>query len=211
MANLFSISLTLLVASARLLHIDKYPKDVFVFANIDGSSDETFSNGGSGVFMTTPSDATYRRVISAGITASCFTYELQVIIEALETLPILELVKETNAVANFKLRDKSISLKHQLRNIRGDSLMTKTTNRPRIGHYRGMKTDRDGRRTYRNWDNNPNTELTPDHIFHCPTVPAALKETEKKKKSFSPQTSKRIIMDRLKEQSSGPMVLSNLV
>ncbi|GFV87095.1 uncharacterized protein TNCV_5113131 [Trichonephila clavipes] len=59
----------------------------------DNSSDETFLNGNSGVFMTTPSDENYQRVFSAGSIATCFTYELRAMIEALdqyETLPILE-------------------------------------------------------------------------------------------------------------------------
>ncbi|GFW97879.1 hypothetical protein TNCV_1426421 [Trichonephila clavipes] len=62
----------------------------------DGSSIETFSNGASGVFMTTPSDGTYQQVFGAGAIASCFTCEPRAIIEALdlyETLPILEQVK----------------------------------------------------------------------------------------------------------------------
>ncbi|GFX54110.1 transposable element Tcb1 transposase [Trichonephila clavipes] len=60
----------------------------------DGSSDETFLNRGSGVFMTTASNESYQRVI--GVIASCFTCELPAIIEALnlyETLPILEQAK----------------------------------------------------------------------------------------------------------------------
>ncbi|GFU49800.1 hypothetical protein TNCV_2930671 [Trichonephila clavipes] len=48
------------------------------------SSNETFSNEGFKVFMTTPSDATYQQVIGTGDIASCFTCELQVIIEALD-------------------------------------------------------------------------------------------------------------------------------
>ncbi|GFX30057.1 uncharacterized protein TNCV_2617681 [Trichonephila clavipes] len=41
-----------------------------------------------------------------------------------------------------------------------------------------MKIDRDGRRTYRNCDNCLDTELTPVHIFDCPTVLASLQELE---------------------------------
>ncbi|GFU86809.1 hypothetical protein TNCV_1342541 [Trichonephila clavipes] len=44
----------------------KYPQNDFVFAYTYGSSDETFLKGGSGVFMTTPSDANYQRVVGAG-------------------------------------------------------------------------------------------------------------------------------------------------
>ncbi|GFS78510.1 uncharacterized protein TNCV_3147631 [Trichonephila clavipes] len=39
-----------------------------------------------------------------------------------------------------------------------------------------MKFDRDGRRTYRNWYNCLDTELTPAHIFDCPAVLAAVQE-----------------------------------
>ncbi|GFW33058.1 hypothetical protein TNCV_2109881 [Trichonephila clavipes] len=61
-----------------------------------GFSDEIFLNGGLEVFITTPSDATNQRVIGAGAIASCYTYELLTIIEALdlyETFPILEQAK----------------------------------------------------------------------------------------------------------------------
>ncbi|GFW40378.1 hypothetical protein TNCV_1019361 [Trichonephila clavipes] len=43
----------------------------------DGSSDETLLNGGSGIFMSTPYDATYQRVLGTGDIASCFTCELR--------------------------------------------------------------------------------------------------------------------------------------
>ncbi|GFX31338.1 uncharacterized protein TNCV_2061561 [Trichonephila clavipes] len=53
---------------------------------------------------------------------------------------------DANAVANFKLREITILAKRQLCNIlSGDRLITKTIARLRIGHYRGMKIDRDGR------------------------------------------------------------------
>ncbi|GFV28149.1 uncharacterized protein TNCV_678371 [Trichonephila clavipes] len=50
--------------------------------------------------------------------------------------------------------------------------------RLRTGHYRGMKFDRDGRRSYRNCDNRLDTELIPAHIFDCPAILAALQERE---------------------------------
>ncbi|GFV11182.1 ribonuclease H [Trichonephila clavipes] len=83
---------TSIIKAKGLNTIGKYPQEDFVFAYTDGSSDETFLNGGSGVFMTTPSDANYQRIIGAGAIAFCFTCERE-IIEALnlyETLPILE-------------------------------------------------------------------------------------------------------------------------
>ncbi|GFV45841.1 uncharacterized protein TNCV_2322011 [Trichonephila clavipes] len=86
---------------------------------------------------------------------------------------------DANAVANFKLREKSIPAKHQIFNIRGDSPITKTIARLRTGHYIGMKFDRYGRRPYRNCDNCLDTELTPAHIFDCPAILAALEEREK--------------------------------
>ncbi|GFX36022.1 uncharacterized protein TNCV_4215441 [Trichonephila clavipes] len=49
----------------------------------------------------------------------------------------------------------------------------------RTGHHRGMKFDRDDRRTYRNCDNCLETELTPVHIFDCPIIRAALQERNK--------------------------------
>ncbi|GFV43844.1 RNase H domain-containing protein [Trichonephila clavipes] len=51
---------------------------------------------------------------------------------------------DANTVANFKLREKSIPVKHQICNISGDRLITKTIARLRADHYRGMKFDRDG-------------------------------------------------------------------
>ncbi|GFS83747.1 hypothetical protein TNCV_610831 [Trichonephila clavipes] len=67
--------------------IDKYSKNDFVFAYTDVSSDETFSNGGSRVFMTTPSDATYQRVIGA---TSCELQAISEVLDLYETVPILE-------------------------------------------------------------------------------------------------------------------------
>ncbi|PRD22890.1 UNVERIFIED_CONTAM: hypothetical protein NCL1_47888 [Trichonephila clavipes] len=64
----------------------------------------------------------------------------------------------------------------QIFNISGDNLIIKTIARIRTGHYRGMKFDRDGRISYRNCDNCPDTELTPAHIFVCPAILAALQE-----------------------------------
>ncbi|GFW18290.1 hypothetical protein TNCV_4008291 [Trichonephila clavipes] len=48
---------------------------------------------------------------------------------------------DVNTVADFKLREESIPVKHQ---ISGDRLITKTIGRRRTGHYRGMKFDRGG-------------------------------------------------------------------
>ncbi|GFU64389.1 hypothetical protein TNCV_3947561 [Trichonephila clavipes] len=42
---------------------------------------------------------------------------------------------DVNVVANFKLREKRIPVKHQLRNIRGDRFITETTTRLPTGHY----------------------------------------------------------------------------
>ncbi|GFS83746.1 hypothetical protein TNCV_610821 [Trichonephila clavipes] len=39
-----------------------------------------------------------------------------------------------------------------------------------------MKVDRGGRRTYRNWANFSDIELTPDHIFDCPAILAGIQE-----------------------------------
>ncbi|GFT60846.1 RNase H domain-containing protein [Trichonephila clavipes] len=78
-----------------------------------------------------------------------------------------------NAVTNFKLREESIPVKHQLCNRNGDYLITNT--RIRTGHYDGMKIDWEGKRTYRNCDNCLDTELKPAHIFDSPAILAALK------------------------------------
>ncbi|GFU85116.1 uncharacterized protein TNCV_1553791 [Trichonephila clavipes] len=83
---------------------------------------------------------------------------------------------DANAVTNFKLREKSIPVKHQICNISEDHLITKIIARIRTGHYRGMKFDRDGKRSYRNCDNCLDTELTPAHIFDYPAILAALQE-----------------------------------
>ncbi|GFX20312.1 hypothetical protein TNCV_3486701 [Trichonephila clavipes] len=64
---------TSIIKEKRLKTIAKYLQDDLVFAYTDGSSDKTFLNGGSGVFMTTPNDAHYQRVIGAGVIASYFT------------------------------------------------------------------------------------------------------------------------------------------
>ncbi|GFX11664.1 RNase H domain-containing protein [Trichonephila clavipes] len=86
---------------------------------------------------------------------------------------------DANAVANFKLREKSIPVKHQICNISGDRLITKAIAKLRTGRYRGMKFDGDGRRSYQNFDNCLDTELTSAHIFDCPAILAIqLKSTK---------------------------------
>ncbi|GFS53523.1 hypothetical protein TNCV_1280621 [Trichonephila clavipes] len=71
---------TNVIKAKGLKTIDKYSKFDFVFIYIDFSSVETFSNGDSGVFMTTSSDTTYHRVTRAGAIAFYFTSELRAII-----------------------------------------------------------------------------------------------------------------------------------
>ncbi|GFS97733.1 uncharacterized protein TNCV_2558871 [Trichonephila clavipes] len=83
---------------------------------------------------------------------------------------------DANAVANFKLREKLIPVKYQICNISGGRLITKTVAWLRTGHYRGLKFDRDGRRSYRNCDNCLHIELTSAHIFDCPAILAALQK-----------------------------------
>ncbi|GFU43937.1 hypothetical protein TNCV_4182161 [Trichonephila clavipes] len=84
--------------------------------------------------------------------------------------------KNEKAVSNFKLRDKSIPVKHQLFDISGDPHVTKTIARLRTCHYKGMKNNRDGRRTYRDCDNSSHIELTPAYIFDCPAFLTALQK-----------------------------------
>ncbi|GFS66987.1 RNase H domain-containing protein [Trichonephila clavipes] len=103
---------------------------------------------------------------------------------------------DANAVKNFKLKGKSIPVKHQICNISGNRFITKTIARPRTGHYRGMKLDRDGRRSYRNCDNCLDTELTPVHIFDCPAVIAV---PQKSGSSFRQQISMWTILKILPE------------
>ncbi|GFX94066.1 hypothetical protein TNCV_3414281 [Trichonephila clavipes] len=64
----------------------------------NGSSDEMFLNGGSELFMITPSDANYQRVIGAGAIASCLTCELRPIIEALDLYEILPILEKLNGI-----------------------------------------------------------------------------------------------------------------
>ncbi|GFU93052.1 RNase H domain-containing protein [Trichonephila clavipes] len=114
---------------------------------------------------------------------------------------------DANVVPNFKLREKSIPVNHQICNKRGERLITKAIARLRTGHHRGMKFDRNGR-IYRNCDNCLDIELTPAHIFDCPSILVAVQEIGY---WFRQQTSMWIILNIWQEQSSGPMVLSELV
>ncbi|GFV83315.1 uncharacterized protein TNCV_1900411 [Trichonephila clavipes] len=67
-------------------------------------------------------------------------------------------------------------VKHQICNISGDRLITKTIARIRTALHRRMEFDRDGGKTYRNCDICLDTELTSAHIFDCPDILAALPE-----------------------------------
>ncbi|GFW40828.1 uncharacterized protein TNCV_4368761 [Trichonephila clavipes] len=73
---------------------------------------------------------------------------------------------------------ESIPVKYKLCNINGNRLVSKTVDRLRTDHNRGVKIDRDGRRTYKNCDNCSDTELTRAHIFDCPAIFSALSEIE---------------------------------
>ncbi|GFX07681.1 uncharacterized protein TNCV_4159501 [Trichonephila clavipes] len=84
-------------------------------------------------------------------------------------------LSDANVVTNFKLREKTIPVKHQICNTSGDRLITKIITRLRTGHHKGMKFDRDGR-TYRNCDNCLDTYLTPAYIFDCLAILDALQE-----------------------------------
>ncbi|GFW64695.1 uncharacterized protein TNCV_700981 [Trichonephila clavipes] len=125
--------------------------------------------------------------------------ELQAIIEAVdlyETLPILEQAKglvifcdstvALQAILNrgsriteeicsrlFRLQELE---KQKICNISEDRLITKTITTLRTDHYRVMKFDSDGRRSYRNCDNCLDTELTPAHTFDCSAILATLQE-----------------------------------
>ncbi|GFT32266.1 hypothetical protein TNCV_1035271 [Trichonephila clavipes] len=61
--------------------LEKRRYNLIKLTKIDGSSDVTFLNRDSGVFMTTPTEA---NVIGEGAISSCFTYELRTITEALD-------------------------------------------------------------------------------------------------------------------------------
>ncbi|GFX29018.1 RNase H domain-containing protein [Trichonephila clavipes] len=99
---------------------------------------------------------------------------------------------DANAVANFKLREK-----YQICNISGNRLITITIARLRTGHYRGMKFDRVSRRYYRNCDKCLDIELTPAHIFDCPSILAALQKKKKKKKVLFSSTN--LYVDNIEE------------
>ncbi|GFY01410.1 RNase H domain-containing protein [Trichonephila clavipes] len=147
----------------------------------DGSSDETFLNGGSRNRLQVSSfSVTQKQLLQAILNGGswiieeiCFRlFKLQELdkVYFLQWLPAHiditgienadKLTKEArnlnndnfvnvtlldaNAVTKFKLKEKSIPVKHQIFNISGDRLITKTIARLRTGHHRGMKFDRDG-------------------------------------------------------------------
>ncbi|GFV67380.1 hypothetical protein TNCV_3671351 [Trichonephila clavipes] len=66
---------TSIIKAKWLKTTDNYRKDDFVFAYTVGFSDETFLNGGSGVYIIPPIDANNQRVIGVGVIACCFTCE----------------------------------------------------------------------------------------------------------------------------------------
>ncbi|GFX53303.1 RNase H domain-containing protein [Trichonephila clavipes] len=80
---------------------------------------------------------------------------------------------DANIIANFKLREKSIPVKHRICIISENHLITKATAKLKIGNHKGMKIDKHSR-TCRNCDNSLDTELTPAHIFNCPAIVASL-------------------------------------
>ena len=72
-----------------------------------------------------------------------------------------------NGIADVKLREKLYPKNSHICKINADQLITNTIVRLRMGHQRGMRIDREGRKYYRKCDNYSETELTPDHIFNC--------------------------------------------
>ena len=81
---------------------------------------------------------------------------------------------DANVSVNFKLREQSILINHQLNNMNGVRFITKTIVSLRTGHHRGMKIDADGNEIYRNCDNCPDIELSTPHIFDRPAILAHL-------------------------------------
>ncbi|GFT10532.1 hypothetical protein TNCV_1942941 [Trichonephila clavipes] len=79
----------------------------------------------------------------------------------------------------------------------------------RTSHYRGIKIDRDVRRNHRNFNHCSGTELTPAPIFECPAILAAIQEIGVQFSSTNLYVDN--IEHRLLKQSSGSMVLSDLV
>ena len=63
--------------------IENFPKEKYVHAYTDGSSDKTITNGGSGVFLTTLDNTPHQGNFGAGNMDSNFTCELLAILEAL--------------------------------------------------------------------------------------------------------------------------------
>ncbi|GFU56132.1 uncharacterized protein TNCV_711941 [Trichonephila clavipes] len=90
--------------------------------------------------------------------------------------PRSDYVRQTQMLSQISNFDREVNSckASQLCNISGNRLVTKSIARGRRGHHRGMKINRDGRRTYRNCDTCLNTELTLAHILDCPAIPAAL-------------------------------------
>ena len=68
--------------------IEQYPRGDLVHAYFDDSSEETITNGGSEVFLTTPSGRTYECRPSASAIAPDFTCEFH------KSLPASEQAKE---------------------------------------------------------------------------------------------------------------------
>lgn len=74
-------------------------------------------------------------------------------------------------VINSVNPDESPTLQYQYR-----STQFKTSVRLRISHYKVMKINRNGRKTYRNYNNCLHAKLTPIHTFGCLAIFAALKK-----------------------------------
>ena len=80
---------------------ENFPKEKFVHAYTDGSSDKTNINGGSSVFLAAPDNTPLQCKFGARNTASNFTCELRAILEALNMYKGLPITKQAEGLKVF--------------------------------------------------------------------------------------------------------------
>ncbi|GFV25166.1 RNase H domain-containing protein [Trichonephila clavipes] len=172
-------------------------QDNFAIDYTDGSSDRSLSNGRAGIILLLPDGYNYKHKINTGIITSNFTSELISIREALilykqdphvvdstEGLVIFSDSKSAieairNGVTNIFC--DIITLLEHLHNKRKSCILqwipahvNIEVARLRTKHLKGMKIHPDQTRSYVQCKHCPDLQLTPNHIFECPTVATKL-------------------------------------
>ena len=92
-----------------------------------------------------------------------------------DQLPCVVTLKDINAAAKSKLKNKTMKLR--ICELNTSRILANILTRLRTRHLRGMKIQKDGTKRYQPCRNcGSDTEVSPVHLFSCPAILATLQQ-----------------------------------